>query len=129
VGAKRIWLANQRFWKQYAAPLHQEIVFASTGTKRKEDSPWKYVVALAGSDIQTNPPATNDAVAASGLVFGRTVDQLPAAEVLTEIDAKVNFECMEDQLMREGVVKFAEPHKKLVELIAEKRRAFVSAGA
>ena len=69
VGAKRIWRANQKFWAARPTPLRQEIVFASTGTKKPEDPPWKYVVALAGSDIQTNPPATNEAVEASGLVF------------------------------------------------------------
>jgi transaldolase len=129
VGAKRMWLANQEFWAEHETPLRQEIVFASTGTKRKEDPPWKYVIALAGSDIQTNPPATNDAVEASGLVFQRTVDQLPPADVLDEIDTKVDVQKMEDQLMREGVAKFADPQKALLQLIAEKRRSFVPARA
>ena len=69
VGAKRIWQANQEFWATRPTPLRQEIIFASTGTKKPEDPPWKYVIALAGSDIQTNPPATNEAVEASGLDF------------------------------------------------------------
>jgi transaldolase len=129
VGAKRMWLANQEFWAEHETPLRQEIVFASTGTKRKEDPPWKYVIALAGSDIQTNPPATNDAVEASGLVFQRTVDQLPPADVLDEIDTKVDVQKMEDQLMREGVAKFADPQKALLQLIAEKRRSFGPARA
>jgi transaldolase len=122
IGAKRMWLANQRFWKSRPTPLQQEIVFASTGTKNKNDPPWKYVIALAGSDIQTNPPATNDAVEASGLVFERTVDELPPTSVLDEIDAKVNVQAMEDRLMREGVKKFAEPQQQLLKLISEKRR-------
>jgi transaldolase len=122
VGAKRIWKANQQFWAGRPTPLRQEIVFASTGTKKPGDPPWKYVIALAGSDIQTNPPATNDAVAASGLVFTRTVDQMPAADVLAEIDAKVDVQKMEDQLMREGVAKFADPQKALLKLLAGKRR-------
>ena len=67
VGAKRIWLENQKFWAKRPTPLRQEIIFASTGTKKPDDPPWKYVAALAGSDIQTNPPATNEAVEASGL--------------------------------------------------------------
>jgi transaldolase len=122
VGAKRIWRANRQFWAERPTPLRQEIVFASTGTKKAGDPPWKYVIALAGSDIQTNPPATNDAVAASGLVFTRTVDQMPAAEVLAEIDVKVDVQKMEDQLMREGVAKFADPQKALLKLLAGKRR-------
>jgi transaldolase len=123
VGAKRLWLANQTFWSSRPTPLRQEIIFASTGTKKPEDPPWKYVVALAGSDIQTNPPATNDAVEASGLTFQRTVDQLPAADVLAEIDAKVDVQKLEDQLMREGVAKFADPQKALLKLLGEKRKS------
>jgi transaldolase len=122
VGAKQMWLANQQFWKTRPTPLQQEIVFASTGTKNKNDPPWKYVIALAGSDIQTNPPATNEAVEASGLVFHRTVDVLPPTSVLAEIEAKLDVEAMEDQLMREGVKKFADPQRALLQLIGEKRR-------
>jgi transaldolase len=126
VGAKRLWRANQEFWSKRPTPLRQEIVFASTGTKKPDDPPWKYVIALAGSDIQTNPPATNDAVESSDLVFRRTVDEMPPAEVLAEIDAKVDMQKLEDQLMREGVVKFADPQKSLLALLAEKRRALAA---
>ncbi|MBX3440341.1 MAG: transaldolase, partial [Planctomycetaceae bacterium] len=56
VNAKRIWQRNQEFWANNQTPLSQEIIFASTGTKKPEDPPDKYVTALAGSDIQTNPP-------------------------------------------------------------------------
>jgi transaldolase len=126
LGAKRIWMANQKFWATRPTPLRQEIVFASTGTKKPSDPAWKYVIALAGSDIQTNPPATNEAVEASGLVFSRTVDQLPAAEVVAEIDAKVDPRKLEDQLMREGVAKFADPQKVLLKLLADRRRTLVA---
>jgi transaldolase len=123
VSVKRIWQTNQEFWADKSTPLGQEIVFASTGTKKPDDPPWKYVVALAGSDIQTNPPATNDAVQASGMTFRRTVGELPPDEVLAEIDAKVDQARLEDQLMREGVAKFADPQKSLLAVLAEKRRA------
>src|SRR4051812_43460046 len=121
VGAKRLWQANQKFWSTRPTRLHQEIIFASTGTKKKEDPPWKYVQALAGSDIQTNPPATNEAVQKSNITFRRTVDEMPPAAVLAEIDAKVDVQKMEDQLMREGVAKFADPQKSLLKSLAEKR--------
>jgi transaldolase len=102
------------------------MIFASTGTKKPNEPPWKYVEAFAGSDIQTNPPATNEAVEASGLIFRRTVAQMPPAEVLAEIDAKVDVQKMEDQLMREGVAKFADPQKALLKLLAGKRRSLVT---
>ena len=123
VGAKRLWKANQEFWSTRKTSLHQEIIFASTGTKKKDDPPWKYVAALAGSDIQTNPPATNDAVEKSGITFRRMVDEMPPADVLADIDAKVDVQKMEDQLMREGELKFADPQKALLKLISEKRKS------
>ncbi len=124
VGAKRIWQANQQFWEDKQLPLQQEIIFASTGTKKPEDSPWKYIETLAGSDIQTNPPATIEAIVSSNLSFTRTLDQLPPAEVLEEIDAKVDVETLETVLMREGIAKFADPQKSLLTLLSEKRQAF-----
>jgi len=123
VGAKRIWRANQQYWAGRRTPLRQEMIFASTGTKKPEDPPWKYVEALAGSDIQTNPPATNEAVEKSGRTFHRLVDQLPPADVLAEIDAKVNVNDMETVLMSEGVVKFADPQKALLKLLADRRKS------
>jgi transaldolase len=126
VGAKRLWQANQKFWSSRKTRLKQEIIFASTGTKKPEDPPWKYVAALAGSDIQTNPPATNEAIEKSGLTFRRTVDQMPPAEVLAEIDKKVDPQKLEDQLMREGTAKFADPQKGLLKLIADKRKSLAA---
>lgn len=122
VNAKRMWAANQNFWSNNKTTLKQEIIFASTGTKKPSDPPWRYVEALAGSDIQTNPPATNAAVEASGRTFSRKVDQMPPAEVLADIDAKVDQEDLEAILMSEGEAKFADPQKALISLLEEKRR-------
>jgi transaldolase len=123
VNAKHIWRLNQEFWKDKGLPLQQEMIFASTGTKKPNDSPWKYVEAFAGSDIETNPPATNAAVEASGRTFTRMVDQLPPPAVLTEIAEKVDMQQLEETLMREGIAKFADPQKALLKLIAGKRAA------
>lgn len=123
VNAKRIWKMNQDFWASKKLPLKQEIIFASTGTKKPTDVPWKYVEAFAGSDIETNPPATNDAVLKSGRQFTRQVDQLPPADVLGEIDKQVDINHMEKVLMEEGLKKFADPQKALLKLIATKRAA------
>src|SRR3989440_3007000 len=99
VNAKRIWQMNQRFWADKKLPLKQEMIFASTGVKKKGDPAWKYVEAFAGSDIETNPPATNAAVAAGGRTFTRHVDELPPPEVLKEIDEKVDMRKLEETLM------------------------------
>jgi transaldolase len=128
VNAKRIWAENQEFWKAHRTPLQQEMIFASTGTKKPEDPPWKYVEAFAGSDIETNPPATNEAVQKSGRTFTRKVDQLPEAAVLSEIDRVVDMDHLEKTLMDEGLKKFADPQKALLKLIAQKREALAPAG-
>jgi transaldolase len=122
LNAKRIWVANQRFWAERPTPLAQEIIFASTGAKKPGDPPWKYVEAFAGSDIQTNPPATNEAVARSGRTFTRQVDQPPDAAVVEEIDRLVDMEKLEATLMAEGIAKFANQQKALLGLVAKKRR-------
>src|SRR5438105_681388 len=96
VNAKRIWKLNQQFWAGKGLKLQQEMIFASTGTKKKDDPPWKYVEAFAGSDIETNPPATNKAVQDSGRMMTRHVDELPPADVLAEIDKKVSIPKLEE---------------------------------
>jgi transaldolase len=121
--AKRVWKQNVDFWASRRLRLKQEIIFASTGTKDPKDDPTKYALAFAGSDIETNPPATNEAVDKSGLAISRAVDILPAAGVLDEIDHSVDMNKLEETLMHEGIVKFAEPQKALLSLIAEKRTA------
>jgi transaldolase len=127
VNAKQIWRDNAQWWATKQLPLAQEMIFASTGTKKPEDPAWKYVGAFAGSDIETNPPATNEAVEKSGRSFTRQVDQLPAKDVLEEIAAKVDMAKMEAVLMDEGVKKFADPQKALLKTIADKRRSLVGA--
>jgi len=121
VNAKRIWKMNQDFWADKKLPLQQEIIFASTGVKKPTDPPWKYVEAFAGSDIETNPPATNAEVQASGRIITRQIDKLPPPDVLAEIDRLVDLNKMEEKLMEEGIKKFADPQKKLLKTIKEKR--------
>ena len=115
--------ANREFWADKQLKLNQEMIFASTGAKIANDPADKYVEALVGSDIMTNPPRTNDAVQASGKTYKRTVDQMPDVDVLAEIDQKVDVQHMHDTLMREGIEKFANPQKALLALVAEKRLA------
>jgi transaldolase len=123
VNAKQIWQKNRAFWLPKGLKLQQEMIFASTGTKKPTDSPDKYVAAFAGSDIQTNPPATNDHVQALGRTYTRQVDVMPPVTVLEEIAGKVSVTHMEETLMSEGLAKFADPQKALLKLIADKRKA------
>jgi len=127
VNAKRMWQSNQQFWKDKNLRLQQEIIFASTGTKKPSDPPDKYVEALAGSDIQTNPPATNEAVQKLNKTYTRKVDQMPPDAVLREIDQKVDPKKLEDTLMREVTQKFADPQKALIKQIGQKRASLTTA--
>lgn len=127
VGAKRLWHENEKFWADKELKLDHEIIFASTGTKLKSDPPDKYVAALAGSDIQTNPPETLAAIERSGKTYDRTVEQMPAQAVLDEIDKKLDVEAMEAQLMKEGKKKFSDPQKALLQRIKQKRGELATA--
>ena len=126
VNAQQLWKENNEFWSDKNLPLNQEIIFASTGTKDPADPADKYVSALAGSDIQTNPPSTNDKIQAmTGHVFSKQIDKLPAAEIVSDIAAKVDYAKLETVLMEEGLRKFADPFKSLLALIGEKRQSLV----
>lgn len=127
VNAKQIWFDNQEFWSKHPTRLTQEIIFASTGTKDPKDPKEKYVAALAGSDIQTNPPETNAAIAAGNFKFDRQVDKLPPAAIVNELNAATNVQHLHDTLMTEGLAKFAAPQKQLIATIGRKRQALVGA--
>ncbi len=121
VNVKELWKMNQDFWADKKLALKQEIIFASTGTKDPKLPADKYVEALAGSDIQTNPPATNEAVEKLGKTYTRQVDKLPAKAIVDEIHQKVDQKKLEEVLMKEGLAKFADPQKGLLKTIAGKR--------
>jgi len=121
--AKRIWHENQKFWADKPIDLTQDMVFASMGPKLKGDPADRYVTALAGSDIQTNPPEINDAIEEmQGKTFTPQIDQLPPQEILDEIDEKVDFAKLEAYLMEEGLKKFADPQLKLLKTIHNRRQ-------
>ena len=79
--------------------------------------------AFAGGDIQTNPPATNEAVQKSPKIFTRHIDEMPPPSIVSEIDKKVDMLKLERVLMNEGIQKFAEPQMAPIKLIAQKRAA------
>jgi transaldolase len=121
VNAKQMWRINEEFWRGKGVKLQQEIIFASTGKKLPWQAEDYYVENLAGSDIQTNPPATNDYIDRTDKQYRRTIEEMPPKEVLDEIARKVDVAKMEAALMAEGVKKFADPQKALEKLIGERR--------
>ena len=127
VNVKELWAENQKFWADKGLALQQEIIFASTGKKLAWQADDYYVEALAGSDIQTNPPATNDAVAKNDKVYTRQVDKLPAKAIVDEIHQKVDPKKLEDKLMEEGTSKFADPQHALIKQISTKRASLTTA--
>lgn len=120
--AKQIWQDNAAFWENKDVSLQQEIVFASTGVKLPNDPADKYVAALVGDGIQTNPPETNEAVESLARSYEQSVDAMPDEAVVREIEREVDMNELERVLMEEGVKKFADPQKKLLERIAARRQ-------
>lgn len=127
VNAKQIGAKNSAFWADKDTTNAQEMIWASTGKKLDWQPEDYYVEALAGSDIQTNPPETNDAVQALAKSYTARSRELPDAKIVDELAAKVDVQKMEAFLMAEGVAKFADPHKKLIQTIADKRQALSAA--
>ncbi len=123
VNAKQIGADNAAFWAGKKLPLQQEMIWASTGKKLDWQADDYYVEALAGSDIQTNPPETNDAVERLAKTYTAKSRDLPPKAVIDELAKKVDLQKLEDTLMADGTSKFADPHKKLLATIAQKRAA------
>ena len=61
---------NEAFWADKGLALKQEMIFASTGKKLDWQAEDYYIGELSGSDIQTNPPATNAAIQDLGKAQG-----------------------------------------------------------
>lgn len=128
VNAKQIGIQNAEFWADKGLTLQQEMIFASTGKKLSWQTEDYYIKALAGSDILTNPPETTEAIHNSSVVYEPESRKLPEQAILDELAAKVDIAQLETTLMDEGTAKFAEPHKKLLASIAEKRAALSNVG-
>jgi transaldolase len=119
--AKQIWLMNQNFWGKNPMRLDQEIVFASTGTKNPSDPKWKYVAALAGSDIQTIPPNTLAAIEEASPSFRRKIEEPEDDEIIEEIERTLDLSHMHKTLVREGMEKFIQAQLDLEAMIAKLR--------
>jgi transaldolase len=129
LNAKRIWQLHRACWRERPTPLAQEIVFASTGTKRPGEKPWKYLEAFAGGDILTNPPTTHEQTQSAGITFTRRIEELPPDPVVAALDKHVDYEHLEATLLAEGVEKFVRPQRQLLDLIASRRLGIKSGAA
>ena len=121
VNAKHIWQLNQQFWADKRLPIKQEMIFASTGTKKPEDPPWKYVEAFAGSRHRDQPAGHQRPVQKSGRTL-HAAGRSDAAEGGAGRDRRQgDMQKLEETLMQEGLSKFADPQHALLALIASKR--------
>ena len=68
-----------------------------------------------------------DPIAALGNIYPAASRALPEQAVLDEFDQAVDIAALESTLMAEGTEKFADPQKKLLQTIAEKRSQLAEA--
>ena len=123
VNAKRIWQMNQRFWADKKLPLKQEMIFASTGTKKPEDPPGntsKPSPAPTSRPIRRRPTTTSKR--AAGPSPARST-RCRRQRSWPRSNGRSTCKKMEDTLMYEGIKKFADPQKALLALIADKRKS------
>jgi transaldolase len=90
-----------------------------------------YVEALVGPDtVDTVPPATLEALRGGAAIRGTLEEEVRVARAqLAALEALgITMDAVTDQVLEEGVRKFAEPFRKLLATI-EGRRAQLGAPA
>jgi transaldolase len=109
----------------------QRCLWASTSTKNPDYRDVVYVEELIGPNtVNTMPTETVKAFQDHGEVRGNTVEEdLEAAhKVFSDLEAAgVSYDEVSETLEREGVQKFADSFKELLEGVAKKRDALVAA--
>lgn len=131
-------LAYQRFkqicatsrWHELAAKgaRVQRMLWASTSTKNPAYRDVMYVEPLIGPHtVNTMPDETIAAFADHGVVAATIGQDVDAAEAVMRDLATlgIDFHQVTDQLLREGVQKFIEPHDELHRGIEEKRQRLI----
>ncbi len=108
----------------------QRVLYGSTSTKNPEYSDVMYVDGLIGKHtVNTIPPETLEAYLDHGTV-AQTLDQdIDEARAQLEQLEKlgVNLDDVTRDLLDEGIEKFVKPYDKLIETIAEKQAAIITA--
>ncbi|WP_242345382.1 transaldolase [Anaeromyxobacter terrae] len=125
-------VASER-WQRLAArgARTQRVLFASTSVKDPRYPELMYVESLIGSDtVDTVPPDTLEALR-RGLTVRPTLEEdVPGAHAdLTALEALgISMDAVTDEVLAEGVRKFAEPFQALLATI-DARRAGLGAPA
>ena len=120
-------LLQENSWKTLAAKgaRPQRLLWASTGTKNPAYSDVLYVDELIGPDtVNTAPPDTVSAFVDHGKVAPTLTADLDQAQkqlaALAELD--ISIDDVTDQLLEEGIVKFADAMDGLLRTVAAVQR-------
>ena len=113
-------------WKKLAAKgaRPQRLLWASTSTKNKAYSDVLYVETLIGPDtVNTMPPETMDAWRDHGKARASLEDGVAEAqaELKALAEAGISLDEITDELVVDGVAKFADAADKLYAALADKR--------
>jgi transaldolase len=124
--------AGERWEKlQSAGATAQRCLWASTSTKNPEYRDVLYVEELIGPDtVNTMPAETIEAFQDHGEVRGNTLEEgVDEARALLDKlgEIGISYDDVTETLEREGVEKFAESFRELLEGVAKKRDALVAA--
>lgn len=119
-------LVSGRRWQRLAArgARPQRVLFASTSVKDPRYPELLYVEALVGPDtVNTIPPETLGALRRGASVRATLEEDLDGARAhLAALEeAGVSMEEVTDRLLSDGVRKFAEPFRRLLATIEERR--------
>jgi transaldolase len=120
-------VASER-WATLAArgARPQRVLFASTSVKDPRYPELLYVESLVGPDtVNTVPPATFDALRGCLFVHPTLEGDVPCARarIASIEDLGISMDAVTDELLFEGVEKFAEPFKQLLGTIDARRSA------
>jgi len=104
----------------------QRLLWASTGVKNPEYSDVLYVEELIGPDtVNTLPPKTMDAFKDHGVAESRLTQNLAQAhrEISELGNLGISLTDITDQLEAEGIQSFVDAFDRLLEVLANKRKA------
>ncbi len=110
----------------------QRLLWASTSAKNPAFRDTMYVEALIGRDtVDTMPPETMDAFREHGEVDADSVekDVAGARAVLAELKRLgISLDAVTDELVADGVKKFADAFDKLFEVLKRRRQTLIEGG-